>query len=99
MGRDKARLRLGGRTMLEIVKGTALETGWPIRVVRGDLVKDCGPLGGVLTAFKSSAANWILFLACDMPFVRQEMLVRLASKRSAGEPLLDRKSTRLNSSH
>jgi len=31
MGRDKARLRLGGRTLLALVKSLAAQTPWPVR--------------------------------------------------------------------
>lgn len=45
MGRDKARLRLRGRTLLAWVRAAARATGWPVRVIRRDLVPRCGPLG------------------------------------------------------
>ncbi len=69
MGRDKARVRLGGRTLLSRVKSTARETGLPVRVIRRDAVPRCGPLGGVITALRSTQAETVLFLSCDMPFV------------------------------
>jgi len=81
MGRDKSRLLLGGRTMLSIIKAAAQATGLPVKVVRRDLVDRCGPLGGIFTGLKRSEANWILFLACDMPFVRGELLAHVVAQR------------------
>ena len=79
MGRDKARLRLGRHSLLGLVRASARKTGWPVRVIRRDLVARCGPLGGVYTALKTSRADAELFLACDMPFVSVGLLARLLS--------------------
>lgn len=87
MGRDKARLRFGGRTLLDHVRAAAEATGWPVRISRHDAVPRCGPLGGIYTALKTSRAGAELFLACDMPFVSpallHELTARLGSKQCA----------------
>ena len=80
MGRDKARLRLGRRTLLGHVRALAGETGLRVRVVRRDRVPRCGPLGGVYTALKGSRAGAVLFLSCDMPFVSAGLLARLLTR-------------------
>lgn len=80
MGRDKARLRLGRRTLLGHVRALAGETGLRVRIVRRDLVPRCGPLGGVYTALKRSRAEAVLFLSCDMPFVSHELLAKLLTR-------------------
>ena len=77
MGRDKARLRLGARTLLAEVRVVARQLDLPLRVIRRDLVPRCGPLGGVYTGLKTSANGAELFLACDMPFVSVAFLKRL----------------------
>lgn len=74
MGRNKARLRVGGASLLSQVRTLASVTKHPVRVIRRDLVKRCGPLGGIVTACKTSKAQSILFLACDMPFVSRRLL-------------------------
>jgi molybdopterin-guanine dinucleotide biosynthesis protein A len=79
MGRDKARLRFQGRSLLAYVRAAAGETGWPVRVIRRDVIARCGPLGGIYTALKSSRAGAELFLACDMPFVSTRWLMALAA--------------------
>lgn len=105
MGRDKARLLLGGRTLLGHIRAVARQTGLPVRVIRRDLVPRCGPLGGIYTALKTSRTDAVLFLACDMPFVSAALLGRLRQRavRSravftggtdrAGFPFLLRRST------
>jgi len=74
MGRDKSRLRLGSTTMLGHIRQAAQLTGLPVRVIRRDCVPKCGPLGGIYTALKSTRAEAVLFLACDMPFVTTDLL-------------------------
>jgi molybdopterin-guanine dinucleotide biosynthesis protein A len=80
MGRDKAALTLGGKTLLATIRAVARSTGLPVRIIRHDIVERCGPLGGVYTALKSSRADAILFLACDMPFLTTKFLGKLIQK-------------------
>jgi molybdopterin-guanine dinucleotide biosynthesis protein A len=74
MGRDKAGLRLGRRTLLGQIRATARECGLPTRVIRHDRVPTCGPLGGIYTALATGRAETVLFLSCDMPFVSTRLL-------------------------
>lgn len=83
MGRDKARLRFRGRSLLGHVRAAAEATGWPVRVIRRDALPRCGPLGGIYTALKTSRAGAELFLACDMPFVTSALLTDLANDLGA----------------
>ncbi len=84
MGRDKARLRLGARTLLAHVRAAAGGAGWPVKIIRRDDVPRCGPLGGILTGLRHARAEAVVFLACDMPFVSPTLLKRLA-RAAAGE--------------
>jgi molybdopterin-guanine dinucleotide biosynthesis protein A len=79
LGRDKARFRFGRRTMLSIIRGEAKELNYPVRVIRRDLVPRCGPLGGIFTALKTTRAEAVLFLACDMPLISEELLKHLVT--------------------
>jgi molybdenum cofactor guanylyltransferase len=102
MGRDKSRLRLGRSTMLGLIRNVAAKTGLKVRTLRSDLVPRSGPLGGIYSALKTTSADAVVFLACDMPFVRTEMinalivaananpgrLVSFRSGRKLGFPLL-----------
>lgn len=74
MGRDKSRLRLGRRTLLAHIRAEARKLGLPVRIIRRDAVARCGPLGGVYTALKSTRADAVMFLACDMPFLTAAIL-------------------------
>jgi molybdopterin-guanine dinucleotide biosynthesis protein A len=82
MGRNKTTLRLSGKSLLARVRAVAKETEFPFRVIRRDVVKRCGPLGGIVTVCRTSKAKSILFLACDMPFISQRLLRDLT--RSSG---------------
>lgn len=85
MGREKSRLRLGKRTILQRIRRTAKETKLPTRIIRRDLVKRCGPLGGIFTALKTTNASAVLFLACDMPFVTTELLEKILQRSAHGK--------------
>jgi molybdenum cofactor guanylyltransferase len=77
MGCDKARLRVGGRSLLSQVRAATAQTPWAVRVIRRDLVPRCGPLGGVYTGLKTTRAEAVLFLACDMPFITADLMARV----------------------
>ena len=77
MGRNKASLRLGRRTLLGHVRACARDSGLPHRVIRRDLIPGCGPLGGVYTALTTSRAQIIVFLSCDMPFISADLVKSL----------------------
>jgi molybdopterin-guanine dinucleotide biosynthesis protein A len=84
MGRDKARLRLGGKTLLARARQAAQQAGLPVRVIRRDLVPRCGPLGGVYTALRTTRFDSVLLLPCDMPFVTPALLQQLMAELRAG---------------
>jgi molybdopterin-guanine dinucleotide biosynthesis protein A len=96
MGRDKSRIRLGRRTLLQHVRIAAETLGLPVRVIRRDAVPRCGPLGGIYTGLQRSRADFVMFLACDMPFISPAFLRKMlkqfqsasSAKKSAAKPLL-----------
>jgi molybdenum cofactor guanylyltransferase len=84
MGEDKAFLRLGGRTLLEIAQANAEEVFSSVTVVGDrarfgpaaieDVYPDCGPLGGIHAALATSKTELNLILAVDTPFVDPRFL-------------------------
>jgi molybdopterin-guanine dinucleotide biosynthesis protein A len=77
MGRDKSRVKVQGRGMLDWVRDAAKRTGLRVRTLRKDRVARCGPIGGVYTGLIGARADWVLFLACDMPFVAPAFLIKV----------------------
>jgi len=95
MGRDKALLPYNGKTLLEVVHGrlaslfgAATVVGPPERYaslnlpIIPDLHPGCGPLSGIEAALTHCETEWALVVACDMPTLRNEMLIEIA--RMAG---------------
>jgi molybdopterin-guanine dinucleotide biosynthesis protein A len=74
MGRDKSRLQLGSRSMLAHIRAVAKASGASVRVIRRDTVPRCGPLGGIYTALKTTRFESVLFLACDMPHLKTDLV-------------------------
>jgi len=89
-GRDKSRLVIGGRTILqrhlELLRGlvdrVVIVANEPERFayagvpVLADVCPGCGSLGGIYTAV-AGADSPVLVLACDMPFVTAPFLARV----------------------
>lgn len=80
MGRDKSKLKIDGKTLVAHIRNTAKELPFPVRVVRRDFVPKCGPMGGIYTALKSTDADLVIFLACDMPCVGEQLLKSFCAK-------------------
>ena len=102
MGRDKALLQEAGLPLLErvasvvsqatgnctVVAPTGRYEGLGVPVL-ADLWPGEGPLGGILTALESGAAEWNLIVAVDMPFLDAEFLTGLLDEaRKGGESVV-----------
>ena len=94
MGVDKSRLRLGGRTFVEIAAGALAAVSDRVRVVGSrvgveshglaivrDVHEGLGALGGLHAALGACEAPWAAVVPCDLPFVTGELFGRLASLR------------------
>jgi molybdopterin-guanine dinucleotide biosynthesis protein A len=93
MGRDKALMELGGRTLVEtglaklrvacrvvsLVGNNPELRRFGVPVVP-DAREGCGPLGGIVAGLEASASEWNLFLAVDVPFVPVEVLKMLLTR-------------------
>jgi molybdenum cofactor guanylyltransferase len=94
MGEDKSRLRLRGRTFVEIAAGALASVSGRVSVVGSrpgveshgltvvrDVHEGLGALGGLHAALNACAAPWAAVVSCDLPFVTPELFERLASLR------------------
>jgi molybdopterin-guanine dinucleotide biosynthesis protein A len=95
MGEDKARLQLGGQTLLEIAIEKAKAVSTTVGIVGSrekfgvdaieDVFPNCGPLGGIHAALKHSSWDLNLILAVDTPFVEAAFLPFLAQQAEASK--------------
>ncbi len=92
MGTNKAFVEVNGQPMIERIiervaslgqTETFLVTNTPadyehlgLRMV-GDVVPDSGSLGGIYAALYHSTTDYVLVLACDMPFINREILAEM----------------------
>ena len=94
MGRDKANVMLGDKTLLQTVTAT-MQQLFPrvivsVRQPRAaiDLLQVCddepngGPLAGLVASLGQITTPWAFIVACDMPFVVAEVVELLAGHRS-----------------
>lgn len=92
MGQDKAQLRLGSETMLERTAGQLSTVTSSVTLVGGsqaysglslpsvpDVYEKWGALGGIHAALSAAKTDWILVIACDLPFTTRELFERLKS--------------------
>lgn len=93
MGRDKANLLLGEQTLLQRVV-VVMQQVFPkvvvsVRQIRReiDLPQVCddpsyaGPLAGLAAGLAYATTPWVFAVACDMPFLVQPVIERLAQRR------------------
>lgn len=109
MGRDKALIEIGGRTMLDLALdrlepwvSELLVVGDPERhgqmrpFVIADEWPGKGPLGGIATAMRYASNDRLLVLACDMPGVTGRLLrLLMAQLGTATEAVVPRHAGRI----
>jgi len=98
MGRSKAALEVDGAPMLvrtarlvESVTGAATVIGglndgpsFGLSVIADDW-PGAGPLGGIATALRATAAPWNLIVACDLPYLTKAWLEFLVARALASQ--------------
>lgn len=99
MGRDKAVVEIGGRTMLARAVDVLLEVTPVVRIACGpsaryaelgrelvlDRAPELGPLGGLEAALASADTEYTVALACDMPRLDAGLLQDLVDRALEGE--------------
>jgi molybdopterin-guanine dinucleotide biosynthesis protein A len=92
MGQDKAQLRLGSATMIERIAGQLSAATSSVTLVGSpqayvghtlpaipDVYEKWGALGGIHAALAAAKTDWIIVIACDLPFATHELFKRLKS--------------------
>jgi molybdopterin-guanine dinucleotide biosynthesis protein A len=93
MGRDKAFLELGGRSLIQIVLERMREVCAEVLIVSGDVepytglgppvvrdrYPDVGVLGGLHAGLDAASYELALAVGCDMPFLRKDVLQAFAA--------------------
>lgn len=92
MGQDKAQLRLGPETMLERIAAQLSQVTSSVTLVGSppayvghslptvpDVYEKWGALGGIHAALSAAKTDWIIVIACDLPFVTRDLFERLKS--------------------
>ncbi len=87
MGYDKGLAKVGERNMIELVVQSLKKVCGKIIIISNtnaydyldfpvypDLIKDCGPIGGIFTGLFQTTTDHNLIVACDMPFVSDKLL-------------------------
>jgi len=90
MGSDKGLKHLIGKPMVSYVLNALEGTDIPLNIIAndnayrsfgfplfGDVVKEKGPMGGLLTAFANSEAEVVFLVSCDMPLISSEAIKEL----------------------
>ena len=96
MGVDKAFLTFQKTTLLERALSTVREVADDVGVsgprdkfgpdAIEDIFRDCGPLGGIHAALRSSESDLNLVLAVDLPFMEADFLRLLLRNAQAEDP-------------
>jgi molybdopterin-guanine dinucleotide biosynthesis protein A len=100
MGRDKAALEFGGRTLLQgataLLQGIFPRVLVSVRHPRGDAAvpqvadgqPDGGPLAGLCAGLAEAGTPWVFALAVDMPFLDAGLIRALARRRGGFEAVV-----------
>jgi len=105
-GRDKSSLRVGRRSILDRqlavlrpltdrILVVANDTGRFRRAalaVVPDLISGAAALGGIYTALNSATTDYVLVVACDMPFLTARFLAHLADSAPGFDLAIPRSS-------
>lgn len=108
MGKDKAFLKYKDKSFIEniINKGNKFQEiliisnnkkdyeKFNIKIVE-DIYKDKGPIGGIHTALVNSKFNKVLCVACDMPLISEETLIKLSKEKGENEVIIPKINGRL----
>ncbi|MDQ2855602.1 MAG: molybdenum cofactor guanylyltransferase [Acidobacteriota bacterium] len=92
MGTNKSQLLLDGQTLVQRIADVLLKVASKVTIVGRekadpqfsfvqDVYPEWGALGGVHAALSACNTDWAFVVACDMPFISEALVLRLASFR------------------
>jgi len=104
MGTDKAFVPFQGRAMIEHVIDRVRGISTDVYIVTnkpesysflgyptvGDIYHDCGPLGGIHAALNYLENQYLLIVACDMPWLERDLLKYMISLREKADAIVPR---------
>ncbi|TAJ07652.1 MAG: molybdenum cofactor guanylyltransferase [Nitrospirae bacterium] len=114
MGRDKRFLELGGRTLLErsltVLEGlfdeVIVSVAEPLPELKGlharvvtDLIPDCATMGGLYSGLSSASHPRLFAAACDMPFLADSVIRRMADLGQGADVVMVRLANGLQPMH
>lgn len=108
MGKNKALLKYKDKSLIEniIDKGNKFQEiliisnnieeykKLNVKVIE-DIYKGKGPMGGIYTALVNSKFNEVLCVACDMPLLSEETLIKLSKEKGENEGVIPKINGRL----
>jgi len=108
MGTDKGLLKFEGETYIQILlrRLSGLFSDLIIIANRVDLyerygfpvfpdrIADCGPLGGLYTGLLASGTLYNFMIACDMPFIKQELIEFIVSEIDGSDVVIPKRNGR-----
>lgn len=98
MGSDKGILLLNGKKLAEHILDAMKPVVTQLMIIANnrnyddfgfpvfeDIIKDCGPMGGIYTGLMNSTNEKNLVLSCDIPFITTDMLRKIISQSDNAE--------------
>ncbi len=113
MGQDKGLVSLAGKAMIEHVLEKVRPLGDDLLITTNngvnysylnvptvaDAVPGAGALEGLLTALEAATQDFVLVVACDMPFVNPDLLSVLIAEKDKFDVIVPRWEGRLQPLH
>ncbi|HEY6804780.1 MAG TPA: molybdenum cofactor guanylyltransferase [Pyrinomonadaceae bacterium] len=99
MGTDKAQLLIAEQTLMQRIAETLFEMFDSVTVVgpeisdrriktASDVYPKWGALGGLHAALNACQREWAFVIACDLPFVSKDLLIKLAELRDDNDAVV-----------
>jgi len=108
MGSDKGLLEVEGKRIIERIMDELKQVVDEILIISNDnsynylgckvytdIIKDCGPMGGIHSALTHSSTEKNLIISCDMPFVSKDILQKIINGSAKCEIAIPKYDKRL----